>query len=114
MKKKIELKTIAIILLLIMGITLIILGNKSHYCLSFGMIVFGGACFFYAFEKVKALNKMYTEMSDEFYAYQGNDVEYINEYSKALKMCKKQIFRTKLVFYAFSGLLIILGFVMMV
>lgn len=110
MKKKIELKSIAIISLFIVGITLLILGNKSPYCLGFGMIVLGAACFLYAFEKIKALNKRYIEMSDEFYAYDGNNIEIINEYSKQMKVSKKQIFRTKLVFYVFSVLLVIIGF----
>lgn len=110
MKKRINLKTIAIISLFIVGVVLLILGNKSKYCLGFGMIFLGAACFFYAFEKVKVLNKRYIEMSDEFYAYQGNDIQFINECSKQLKLSKRQIFRTKLVFYLFSGLLIILGF----
>ena len=113
MKKKLELKTILTIILLSIGLILMILGNKNSYCFSFGMMFFGAGCLNYAINKVKNLNKTYRELNDQFYSYKDNDILVISEYQKQIKYCKKQIFRTKVVFYGFSAIMIILGFVML-
>lgn len=91
-----------------------ILGNKNTYCLGFGMVLIGAGCLLYAVEKVKTLDKNYRELSDEFYGYDGNDIQVISEYQKQLKLCKRQSFKSKFMFYGFSGLMIILGFIMMI
>lgn len=114
MKKQFELRHIAILALFLAGLILMILGNKSKYCLGFGMISLGCALLLYSIEKVREINQRDFELSQDFSEYQGSDIFVLEEYNRQTRLYRKQSFRTRIVFYLFAGLLIVLGIISMI
>ena len=113
MKKKLKIKTILIVIAFAISLALIIIGNKNPYCLGFGAIFLAIACFLYAYEKVQDLNKKRLELSDEYYSYNDKDVIRRAQCEYQMKLCKKQAFRTRVVFYGFSILMVVFAFISM-
>ena len=107
--KKFNLKLTISLVSFFISIILLVLGDKSKYCLSFGLIFIGLAVIMLAVYKTSDIDKAIREIEEESQQLDKEQTAEFAEIEKYKRKLKKMKVRMSIAFYLFGGLLIILG-----
>ena len=110
MKKNFNFKLTASLVSLFISFLLIVIGNKSKYCLSFGFILMSVALVFYILNRNENIDNALIEITNEIEESDIQDAYTLNELYKEKTKLIKQKRRTNFTFYLCAFLLLVVGF----
>ena len=113
MKFKFNFKLTISLVSLFIGLLLIVLGNKSNYCLSFGFILFGIAIAFYAVQKGEKFDSAIVEINNDIEQTSEKDSFSLKQLNKEKKKFINQKRRFNFVFYLSAFLMVMVGITFM-